>query len=56
MNRALLQCKKTHKELRPEEVLGSRKEIAAFAHGAPATGLFNWRYREAGKEEQGALE
>lgn len=56
MHRALLQCKNTHRELGPEEVLGSREGVIAFAQRAPATGLFKRRYRNAGEEEQGTLE
>ena len=45
-HRALLQCRRTHKELRPEEVLGSPEGVAVFAHWAPATGLFNRCYKD----------
>lgn len=39
-HRALLKCRRTHRELRPEEVLGSPEGVAVFAQWAPATGLF----------------
>ena len=53
---ALLKCRRTHRELRPEEVLGSPEGVAVFAQWAPATGLFNRRYKDVDEEEQGALE
>ncbi len=51
MNRALLMCRRTQRELRPDEVLGSRECVAVFAQWAPATGLFNRRYKDVDKEE-----
>ena len=37
----------------PEEVLGTREGVAAFAEWAPATGLFHRRYRNFGTAEEG---
>ena len=55
-HRALLECRRTHRELQPEEVLGSLEGIAVFVQWAPATGLFNRRYKDVDEEEQGAIE
>ncbi len=55
-HRALLMCRRTHRELRPEEVLGSPEDVAVFAKWAPATELFNRHYKDVDREEQGDIE
>ncbi len=55
-NRALLMCRRTHRELQPEEVLESPEGVAVFTQWAPATGLFNRRYKNVDGEEPGAIE
>ena len=55
-HRILLKCRRTHRELRPEEVLGSPEGVAVFAQWAPATGVFDRRYKDVDGEEQGAIE
>ena len=50
-----LWCTKLHRQLAPEEVLGTLEGVAAFAKWAPATRLFHRRceiYGTTGEEEE----
>ena len=51
-HRALLQCNRSHRQLRPEEVLETPEGVAVFAEWAPAIGLFKRCHKGVGRGEE----